>query len=186
MTEQDFLAELTEDFIEQVSYSLEECEEAFLNLEESSDKGKELVQIFRLAHSIKGGAAVIGLHELAHFAHTVEDLLSILRAFPEAVDSQIISWLLESVDKFKEYVEYIKSGEKDFKWDVSDLSGLLLGATELLEQHYNIPVDQREESPSPEEENFLEPKVDDSRCRAFRRGAGRDSPCPRGDNRDFG
>ncbi|MBC86578.1 MAG: hypothetical protein CL677_05300 [Bdellovibrionaceae bacterium] len=134
----DFLQELTDDFVEQVSYALDECEEAFLSLESSENPGEELTQIFRLAHSIKGGSAVLGYDDLSQFAHKVEDLLSILRTYPDSVEPDIVSSLLISVDKFKERIEHIRNGDHDAEWDTSEIAQTVSNHTKNLEALYGI------------------------------------------------
>ena len=101
MSDNSFFEELQNDFLNEVAFLLETYEEHMLGLENDADKAGHLTQIFRVAHSIKGGAAAVGFQDFSHFAHIVEDLLSILRAAPEFVNSEIISILLLSGDQFK-------------------------------------------------------------------------------------
>jgi two-component system chemotaxis sensor kinase CheA len=120
MSDQSFFEELQNDFLNEVAFLLETYEEHMLGLENGVDKAGHLTQIFRVAHSIKGGAAAVGFQDFSHFAHIVEDLLSILRAAPEFVTSEIISILLLSGDQFKNRVKMLQ--EKDNSaWDVSEL-----------------------------------------------------------------
>lgn len=120
MSDQSFFEELQTDFLNEVAFLLETYEEHMLGLENDQDKASHLTQIFRVAHSIKGGASAVGFQDFSHFAHIVEDLLSILRTSPEFVNSEIISLLLLSGDQFKNRVKMLQ--EKDNSaWDVSDL-----------------------------------------------------------------
>ncbi|MEZ4871831.1 MAG: Hpt domain-containing protein [Bdellovibrionales bacterium] len=134
----EFLLELTADFVEQVTFALDECEEAFLCLETSTNPSHELTLIFRLAHSIKGGSAVLGLDDLSHFAHGVEDLLSILRTYPDAVKPEIVSVLLESVDKFKERITHIRDHQLHEVWDTAEVSEKVSELTKGLEARFGI------------------------------------------------
>src|SRR5690606_23762483 len=54
--------------------------------------------IFRVAHSIKGGAGMFGFNEIASFTHTLETLLDELRADRMQVTAPICDGLLHSVD----------------------------------------------------------------------------------------
>lgn len=120
MSDNSFFEELQNDFLNEVAFLLETYEEHMLGLENDADKVGHLTQIFRVAHSIKGGAAAVGFQDFSHFAHIVEDLLSILRTAPEFVNSDIISILLLSGDQFKLRVKMLQ--EKDNSaWDVSEL-----------------------------------------------------------------
>lgn len=120
MSDNSFFEELQNDFLNEVAFLLETYEEHMLGLENDAYKVGHLTQIFRVAHSIKGGAAAVGFQDFSHFAHIVEDLLSILRTAPEFVNSDIISILLESGDQFKLRVKMLQ--EKDTSaWDVKSL-----------------------------------------------------------------
>lgn len=115
-----FFEELQTDFLNEISFLLETYEEHMLGLETDGNKLDHLTQIFRVAHSIKGGAAAVGFQDFSHFAHHVEDLLSILRNEPDAVNSEIISILLKSGDEFKTRVEMLRT-QNPAAWDVSAL-----------------------------------------------------------------
>jgi two-component system chemotaxis sensor kinase CheA len=131
--DQDFLEELKRDFLEEITYLLEQCEESYLKLEDSALRKEELGTIFRVAHSIKGGGAAIGYQDLVEFAHAVEDCLSILRTNPELVTTDIISLLLKTGDAFKLRVSELKRNEKsltgfdEIKADVKTLIAQLEG-----------------------------------------------------------
>lgn len=115
-----FFEELQTDFLNEISFLLETYEEHMLGLENDDDKKEHLTQIFRVAHSIKGGAAAVGFQDFSHFAHHVEDLLSVLRNSPEYVNSEVISILLKSGDEFKNRVQMLRDNDKS-NWDVSAL-----------------------------------------------------------------
>tara|TARA_B110001454_G_scaffold106457_1_gene100241 strand:+ start:83695 stop:85620 length:1926 start_codon:yes stop_codon:yes gene_type:complete len=115
-----FFEELQTDFLNEISFLLETYEEHMLGLENDEDKKEHLTQIFRVAHSIKGGAAAVGFQDFSHFAHHVEDLLSVLRNSPELVTSEAISVLLKSGDEFKNRVQMLRENDKS-PWDVSGL-----------------------------------------------------------------
>lgn len=115
-----FFEELQTDFLNEISFLLETYEEHMLGLENDDDKKEHLTQIFRVAHSIKGGAAAVGFQDFSHFAHHVEDLLSVLRNSPEFVNSEVISILLKSGDEFKTRVQMLRQNDKS-AWDVSAL-----------------------------------------------------------------
>lgn len=115
-----FFEELQADFLNEISFLLETYEEHMLGLENDDNKKDHLNQIFRVAHSIKGGAAAVGFQDFSHFAHHVEDLLSVLRTTPEYVNSEIISILLKSGDEFKRRVQMLRDNDKSV-WDVSAL-----------------------------------------------------------------
>ncbi len=118
--DQEFLESLRKDFLDEVTFLLETCEESFLKLEDPQVRPDELGKIFRLAHSMKGTGAAVGFTDLASFAHVVEDYLSLLRVRPELVDTEVISVLLRSGDAFKNRIEMLKRKDPSV-WDVEAL-----------------------------------------------------------------
>ncbi|BBH52957.1 chemotaxis protein CheA [Fluviispira sanaruensis] len=107
-TEEEFLTELKKSFLVECDFMLEECEEAFMNLESAGSKQEELNRIFRLVHSMKGSSGSIGFLHFSHFAHSAEELLCILRVKEELCSTEIISLLLEINDRLKNYVATLK------------------------------------------------------------------------------
>lgn len=152
MSDNSFFEELQNDFLNEVAFLLETYEEHMLGLENDADKVGHLTQIFRVAHSIKGGAAAVGFQDFSHFAHIVEDLLSILRTAPEFVNSDIISILLESGDQFKLRVKMLQQKDNS-AWDVKDLEVKIEQAIHSLTGKSNVELSPKvtpAESPAAE------------------------------------
>nr|BFD68544.1 hypothetical protein HAGR004_35660 [Bdellovibrio sp. HAGR004] len=126
-----FFEELQMDFLNESAFMLEQYEEYMMRLENSVDPAKDLTDIFRVAHSVKGGAAAVGLADLCKFAHVMEDLLDLLRSRPELVNSNVISLLLQSGDELKNRVGALQQGQNN-PWDPSALTTELITLTEQL------------------------------------------------------
>lgn len=123
--EDDFLEELKRDFVNEALFMMEQYEESMLALESSADPQDHIGRIFRVAHSIKGGAAAVGFEDLSKFAHKAEDLLSILRTKPENINTEIITLFLAVGDQFKLRLNQLKTKVSE-PWDVADLEVQLL------------------------------------------------------------
>jgi two-component system chemotaxis sensor kinase CheA len=134
-----FFAELQTEFLTEAAFLLETYEESMLGLESGTNPQEDLAQIFRVAHSIKGGAAAVGLADLGKFAHVAEDLLSLLRVDPSLVNSEVISLLLQSGDQFKFRITSLQKGE-DLPWDTAELVKQLKFWIEKLSG--NIPSEE--------------------------------------------
>ncbi|MBS1969850.1 MAG: chemotaxis protein CheA [Bdellovibrionales bacterium] len=117
------------EFLNESAFLLESYEESMMSLETGAKPSEDLSQIFRVAHSVKGGAAAVGLQDLGKFAHVMEDLLSALRANPDLVNSNLISLLLRSGDELKKRISSLQKGE-DTPWDPSELKQQLIVALE--------------------------------------------------------
>ncbi|MGI6036976.1 MAG: chemotaxis protein CheA [Limnochordia bacterium] len=97
---------------------LEEANEGFPILEnqllalERAPQDEELINgIFRLVHSLKGSAGLIGLSNLAEFLHHMEELLAKIRTRQVAVEPEIIDTLLTGLDLAKGLLVAIEAGE---------------------------------------------------------------------------
>ncbi len=95
------LAELIEAFRSESEEILDSMEELLLRLEQSPDDDELLHEIFRGAHTVKGGAACLNFEELTALAHEVEETLENLRNGSEHASPALISRLLESVDAMR-------------------------------------------------------------------------------------
>jgi two-component system, chemotaxis family, sensor kinase CheA len=126
-----FFQELQGEFLTESAFMFEQYEESMLGLETGANIQEDLAQIFRVAHSIKGGASAVGFPDLAKFAHVVEDLLALLRMHPEHLSSGVISLLLKSGDMLKNRIHSLQKGEAG-DWDTSSLAAELKALTETF------------------------------------------------------
>ncbi len=152
MSDDDFLLELKRDFVNEALFMMDQYEESMLALEAATEPQEHISCIFRVAHSIKGGAAAVGFEDLSKFAHKAEDLLSLLRVQPEYVNTEIITLFLAVGDQFKERLAQLKSNqEKD--WDVQDLADKLLSWIQKLQGQTSStqPANEKPETRSNEE-----------------------------------
>jgi two-component system, chemotaxis family, sensor kinase CheA len=92
-------------FFEEARELLISLEEGLMDLERRQGDRAHLDKTFRAAHSIKGAAAMVGLELIARFTHGIEAVLEKIRAGSLAVDSDIITTLLESRDHLAAMVE---------------------------------------------------------------------------------
>lgn len=129
----DFLEELKRDFVNEALFMMEQYEESMLALESATDAQEHIARIFRVAHSIKGGAAAVGFEDLSKFAHKAEDLLSLLRITPEKINTEIISLFLVVGDQFKSRLDQLKAGNPEAEWNVEDLAQKLLSWIEQFQ-----------------------------------------------------
>ena len=97
-------------FYEEARELLISLEEGLMDLERRQGDRAHLDRTFRAAHSLKGAAAMVGLAMLAEFTHGIEAVLDRIRAGTMAVDSEIITTLLESRDHLAAMVESESAG----------------------------------------------------------------------------
>lgn len=88
-------------FIEEAPELLAMMEEGLLTLKQERSTGK-IHQIMRAAHSIKGGAASVGLEAIKTIAHRLEDIIKVFYDETIIIDTELESLLLEGYDCLQE------------------------------------------------------------------------------------
>jgi two-component system chemotaxis sensor kinase CheA len=95
----DIQQELIGTFFEEAVEALAQVENGLLALDKTEGDPHEVINdVFRAAHSIKGGAATFGMPAIAELAHSAETLLDLLRSGQLASSPHVTALLLESVD----------------------------------------------------------------------------------------
>ena len=112
MSEDFELDEITEIFLEESQEGLDTMETGLLGLEEGNADAEIMNDIFRAAHSIKGGAGTFGFMDVSSFTHGVETLLDEMRSGDRAVTPDGVQLLLKSVDRLREMMHEIQTAGK--------------------------------------------------------------------------
>lgn len=98
-------------FYEESMEGLEVMEAGLLQLTPGTTEKETVNDIFRAAHSIKGGAATFGFSDIASFTHGVETLLDQIRSAERAVTEALVEALLASVDCIRGMIIALQNGE---------------------------------------------------------------------------
>ena len=97
-------------FIEEAKDHLNTIERGLLNLQNTIAEPEMVNEVFRAAHSVKGGAAMLGLNAIQHSAHRLEDYFKVLKdSVGIQVDQRLESLLLRVFDTLQELVEQLQS-----------------------------------------------------------------------------
>ncbi|MCR5763647.1 MAG: chemotaxis protein CheA [Treponema sp.] len=102
--------ELLQDFFAEAEQQVENLESNILVIENDPTNHDSIDEIFRAAHTLKGGSATVEMTELSTFCHDVEDLLDALRGGTASVTEPIVDVLLTSIDTIKAMLEARKNG----------------------------------------------------------------------------
>lgn len=94
--------ELLKDFFSEAEQQVENLESNILVIENDPSNTEAIDEIFRAAHTLKGGSATVEMHELSGFTHIVEDLLDELRSGAISVTEPVVDVLLSAIDTIKE------------------------------------------------------------------------------------
>ncbi len=112
--------ELLKDFFSEAEQQVENLESNILVIENDPSNHEAIDEIFRAAHTLKGGSATVEMHELSGFTHVVEDLLDELRSGNVAVTEPVIDVLLSAIDIIKAMLE-ARSGGSVYEEDVEPI-----------------------------------------------------------------
>jgi chemosensory pili system protein ChpA (sensor histidine kinase/response regulator) len=98
-------------FIEEAREHLQTIEQGVLNLQDVLRDSESTNELFRAAHSIKGGAAMLGVGSIQHVAHRLEDFFKILQENSQiTVDERLKSLLLAGFDPLSELLDELEGG----------------------------------------------------------------------------
>ena len=102
--------ELLKDFFAEAEQQVEQLESNILVIENDPSNHEAIDEIFRAAHTLKGGSATVEMMELSHFTHSVEDVLDEIRSDRVSIDEDVVDLLLTSIDVIKAMLEARQNG----------------------------------------------------------------------------
>ncbi len=102
--------ELLKDFFSEADQQVENLESNILVIENDPTNHDAIDEIFRAAHTLKGGSATVEMNELSGFTHAVEDLLDELRSGTIPVTEPVVDALLSAIDIIKAMLEARANG----------------------------------------------------------------------------
>ncbi|MCC0176123.1 Hpt domain-containing protein [Waterburya agarophytonicola K14] len=96
-------------FIEEAKEHLQTLEQGILQLATSVRDAETVNEMFRAAHSVKGGAAMLGYTSIQKTAHRLEDSFKILKDNQVDVDQKLESLFLNGYDHLQDLIERLES-----------------------------------------------------------------------------
>ncbi len=106
---------MLEMFIYESTTLLEELDEIMLESEKSKDiSEKNINEIFRIMHTIKGSSAMMGLESISSLAHSVEDVFFIVRENPaklKEISDSIYDLLFQASDFIKAEIDGLQTDD---------------------------------------------------------------------------
>jgi len=116
--------ELLKDFFSEAQMQVDTLEQNILVLENEGANKDAVDEIFRAAHTLKGGSATVEMMELSRFTHIVEDVLDAIRSDHLAMNEDVVDILLSAIDVIKEMLEQRMDGSV-YQEDTSEIAGRL-------------------------------------------------------------
>ncbi|MDH5190641.1 MAG: chemotaxis protein CheA [Gammaproteobacteria bacterium] len=119
------VSQFLQTFYEESFEGLDIMESGLLNLDGGSENSESINDIFRAAHSIKGGSGTFGLNAVASFTHVLESLLDEMRDGRRQITKEGVNLLLESVDCLREMLKASQGGDELDAQRIADVHGRL-------------------------------------------------------------
>ncbi|MDR2965608.1 MAG: chemotaxis protein CheA [Treponema sp.] len=116
--------ELLKDFFSEAQMQVDTLEQNVLVLENEGANKDAVDEIFRAAHTLKGGSATVEMMELSHFTHLVEDVFDAIRSDQVAVNGDVVDTLLQAIDVIKAMLDKRMNG-LIYSEDTSEIEGKL-------------------------------------------------------------
>jgi two-component system chemotaxis sensor kinase CheA len=98
-------------FAEEAEVRLRRLATELLQLEDAGNSAELVASIFRDAHTLKGAAGMVGLHDISRIAHLMEDLLEELRSGRRLASPEFVDPLLSAVDAVRALIPALLAGE---------------------------------------------------------------------------
>ncbi len=101
-------------YIFETTSLLEQLDQILMKTENESSFGEEEInEIFRIMHTIKGSSAMMGLENMSHLAHKVEDMFYIIREDNPVINSKnvLFDLVFTASDLLKAEIDLIQEDE---------------------------------------------------------------------------
>ena len=141
--------ELLKDFFSEATQQVEVLESNILVIEQNPEDYGAVDEIFRAAHTLKGGSATVEMMELSSFTHAMEDLLDQVRSKVVPVTSDVVDLLLKAIDIIKAMLESRSNGSP-YGEDVSDMVAKLRSYVPEKKGGKKASAPKVKEAPKPE------------------------------------
>jgi two-component system chemotaxis sensor kinase CheA len=103
-------AALIELFLSDSAEELARLEAEVLALEDRSEDAAAIDSVFRIAHTLKGNAAIVGIEDFAALAHKLEDVLQAVRSRQFVITGEVTTLILASVDLMRAMLAALRAG----------------------------------------------------------------------------
>ena len=107
----DMMETFRQTYLEESFEGLEIMEAGLLELPPGRPDSEKINEIFRAAHSIKGGSGTFGFTEISGFTHVLETLLDEMRDYKRDVTQESIDVMLAAVDILRDMLTKLQNHE---------------------------------------------------------------------------
>jgi len=100
-------------FIDESKEHLQHMNDILLILEKNPEDEKELNELFRIAHTIKGMSGTMGFNHVLNLTHQMENVMDLVRNHKLRVTGDVVDLLFECLDQLEQYVIKIENDQKE-------------------------------------------------------------------------
>ena len=102
-------------YIHETMVLIDQLEEIIIQAEIKREIKSSIDDIFRIMHTLKGNAMMMGYNDMGNLGHAIEDLFDFLRNKKFRLDdyTRIINIVLEAIDYFKDELKKIETNQED-------------------------------------------------------------------------
>jgi len=108
-------------FLDELEEQLQLLEENILELERCGENPDIIQEIFRVAHTLKGNSAAMGLEKMKLLTHEMENVLDKIRNHQLKVTKAVINVLFQCLDHLRLLKEDILADRNNIKTDISSV-----------------------------------------------------------------
>lgn len=127
-------------FIEESKELLNTLEKGISNLAESLENPERLQELFRAAHSIKGGAAFLHLDSISKTAFKLEKCFRVIKEQPVEADTKLQALFLQALEFLKELIEQMQIDEELNEEKMSEIAAKSQSTFEALIFYLDILI----------------------------------------------
>lgn len=148
--------ELLEGFLDEIGEDLDQLDVQLVELETSSSDPSLIQSIFRVMHTLKGTAGMLGLNRLGLLTHHAEDLVDLYRSGAQ-VTSEGVTTILNTIDRVKKLVREVREldgqepegNDLDLIEVIDDLTMITRRRLEADRPEPSVPPEKEESTPQP-------------------------------------
>ena len=151
----DDMSEYLQTFLDETEEQLDDLVETLLALEQDSTNSDDLNEAFRLIHSIKGSAGMMGFENIAVLTHHLENHFERFRSGFARLDEHTMNLVLRCVDFLRQCNDRLRDGE-----ELGTAGSLLEELRELENRPTDDASDAEEQTTAAAEAAATEPATD--------------------------
>ncbi len=100
-------------FIDESKEHLQHMNDILLVLEKNPEDEKELNELFRIAHTIKGMSGTMGFNHVLNLTHQMENVMDLVRNHKLKVTGDVVDLLFDCLDQLEQYIIKIENDQSE-------------------------------------------------------------------------